>query len=41
MISRGLPVLIILQFYDFCGAAAAIHNVNCSTPYVAGLLKRV
>lgn len=41
VISRGLPVLIIPQFYDFFNAAAAIHNVNCSVPYVVGLLKHV
>lgn len=41
MISRGLPVLIIPQFYDFFNAAAATHNVNCSVPYVVGLLKHV
>lgn len=41
MISRGLTVLIIPQFYDFFDAAAAVYNVNCSVPYVVGLLKRV
>lgn len=40
-ISRGLPVLTIPQFYDLLNAAAAIHNVNCSVPYVVDLLKHV